>query len=815
MIKTTIRAASILTASIGTFLQAQTFETLHQFTGDDGRRPETAMTIGPDGALWGTTGDGGTNDVGVIYRYSLSEIDPGFSKVLDFNSATSGRFPAARLLNIGDGNLYGAAYSGTSGQGTVNTGGTVFKISDPGLPTQQVSIIHSIASIAGTPYRAVYLASAEPGHLLALCEDNSGVRRLKLSDNSITTPPLFPNTPKPQSFIRASDGYLYGGSYEGSGAGRLGGLFRLNPDGTGYQELHACESETGTRPIGAMVQAPDGNLYGLMSDGGAPGRGGVLYRLSLDGEYTAVHEFTDFRYAAADLCLASDGMLYGTCYDLGPGGNGVGGIWRIKPDGSGYKVLHVFKTAGYPTGRAPVGGLVQASDGFLYGTTQGGIDTGVGTIFRINLKLPVPPENLAPIAQDDTVTATGEQLTIPVLANDFDPNNDPLFVEVTSTPANGTAVVQGVSIVYTPNAGPAANDSFTYRIIDSRGGESTATVNVTVNQVQTDVVGNYTGLLFLDEDFEGNDSDAQARWTLSVLATGKFSGKLYTQGKTIPFKGTLSESNTAVVKVNVPSQGTATLFLNVVPGATKSARAYFYSARNLSGIAGINAASDSETKRAYTVQVTNPSAPSIMPKGLGYATMSITPQGTVTAVGKLGDGSTLKWASQLIELPGGSKFLPVFSEPLKGGRIGSLLSATAVNGRDFGGTTHWFRPPVNSPKPKPYSTGIDGEVDVTVGLYTPPARNTLAMDFTDLGAFLSDGPNGEAGNSLISFNGPRFVPTDNLRALSVTASTGLFSGVMKINNRSVPFKGVLNQGLRYGAGQFVISGETGKAQIGD
>ncbi len=814
MIKTTIRAASILTASIGTFLHAQTFETLHQFTGDDGRRPETALTIGPDGALWGTTGAGGVSDVGVIYRYSLNEADAGFSKILDFNSNTSGRFPVARLLNIGDGNLYGAAYGGTSGQGVVNTGGTVFKITEPGLPGQQVSIIHSIASVAGTPYRAVYLASAEPGYLQVLCEDNSGVRRLKLSDNSISTPPLFPNTPKPQSFVRASNGYLYGGSLEGSGNGRLGGLFRLNPDGTGYEELHACVSDTGTRPIGAMVQAPDGNLYGLMSDGGAPGRGGVLYRLSLDGEYTPVHEFSDFRYAVADLCLASDGMLYGTCYDLGPGGNGVGGIWRIKPDGSGYKVLHVFKTAGYPTGRAPVGGLVQASDGFLYGTTQGGVDSGVGTIFRINLKLPAPPENLAPIAQDDTVTSTGEPLTIPVLANDFDPNNDPLFVEVTSTPSNGTAVVQGVSIVYTPNGG-AANDTFTYRILDSRGGESTATVNITVNQVPTDIVGNYTGLMFLDEDFEGNDTDAQARWTLSVLGTGKFSGKLYTQGKTIPFKGTLDDANTAAVQVKVPGQGTATLFLNVVPGTTKSARAYFYGLHNLSGIAGINAAPDVQAKRAYTVQVTNPSAPSIMPKGLGYATMSITPQGAVTAVGKLGDGTTLKWASQLISLPGGSTFLPVFSEPTKGGRIGALLSSTAFAGRDFEGTAHWFRAPLNSPKPKPYSTGIDGEVDVRIGLYTPPAKNTLAMDFTGLGALLSDGPNGEAGNSQIAFNGTRFVPTVNLKSLSVTASTGLFSGVMKINNRSVPFKGVLNQGLRYGAGQFVISGETGKAQITD
>ena len=814
MIKTTIRAASILTASIGTFLHAQTFETLHKFEGADGLYPATAMTVGPDGALWGTTLRGGSYDAGVIFRYSTD--DGQFSTEVDLDPVAVGHTPVARLLNIGDGNLYGACKGGSAGN-TINNGGSVFRLDPDGALT----VLHTIPAIQGAPYKAVYLAAGEPGALLVVCEDNSGIRRVPLNNGPVTMPPLFPGTPYPQSLIRASNGLMYGTTTRGAVGGAVGTLFKTAPDGTGYTKIYDAATANGSLPAGAMVQAPDGNLYGLMQQGGAipsdVNISGVLYRLSLDGVYSVVHRFTDFDTPTGDLLLASDGMLYGAAQIVGPGGNGNGGVWRIKTDGTGYKVLHVFKTGPggtYPTSRVPVGGLTQGRDGNIYGTTTFGL-SGLGTIFRINLNLPAPLENLAPIAQDDTITSDGSVITIPVLANDFDPNNDPLFVEITSTPSAGTAVVKGVSIEYTPNGGAAANDSFTYRIIDSRGGESTATVNVTVNQVQIDVVGSYTGLMFLDEDFEGNDADAQARWTLSVLATGKFSGKLYTQGKTIPFKGTLSESNTAVVKVNVPSQGTATLFLNVVPGVTKSARAYFYSARNLSGIAGLNAASDSQAKRAYTVQVTDPSAPTIMPKGLGYATMAITPQGTVTAVGKLGDGSTLKWASQLITLPGGSKFLPVFSEPTKGGRIGGLLSATPLAGRDFEGTTHWFRSPVNSPKPKPYATGIDGEVDVTVGLYTPPARNALAMDFTNLGAFLSEGPNGEAGNSPISFSGTRFVPTDNLKSLSVTASSGLFSGVMKINNRSVPFKGVLNQGLRYGAGQFVVGGETGKAEIGE
>jgi hypothetical protein len=272
----------------------------------------------------------------------------------------------------------------------------------------------------------------------------------------------------------------------------------------------------------------------------------------------------------------------------------------------------------------------------------------------------------------------------------------------------------------------------------------------------------------------------------------------------------------------VPNHGLATLFLNVIPGTTKHARAYFYGAHNWSGVAGSNIVSDSLTKQAYTVQLPNAASgpavvPGLLPKGIGYGTLTIKPQGTVTAVGKYGDGTTLKWASQLIALPEGTKFLPIFSEPFRGGRIGGMLSSTNVIGKEFGGKAHWFRPPVISPRPKPYAAGFEGDVNVSVGLYTPPPRNTPAMDFTGLGIVLSDGPNGENGSSALTLVGTRFTPTDTLRSLTVSGSTGLFSGSMKVSgsSRSVAFKGVLNQGYRYGAGHFTISGETGTVQIGD
>jgi uncharacterized repeat protein (TIGR03803 family) len=132
------------------------------------------------------------------------------------------------------------------------------------------------------------------------------------------------------------------------------------------------------------IQASDGNLYGTTATGGAFG-GGILYRMTPDRVVTRLHDFAatadDARAPAGKLVEASDGMLYGV---TGVGGTaGVGTVYRIGLDGSGYQVLHSFTEnpdAGYP-----LSGLVQASDGNLYGTSYSGGSESWGAIYRITL----------------------------------------------------------------------------------------------------------------------------------------------------------------------------------------------------------------------------------------------------------------------------------------------------------------------------------------------------------------------------------------------------------------------------------------------
>jgi ELWxxDGT repeat protein len=109
--------------------------------------------------------------------------------------------------------------------------------------------------------------------------------------------------------------------------------------------------------------------------------------------------------------------------------------------------------------------------------------------------------NQAPTASEDTITTNEDTaITINVLANDTDPENQPLTLTNFTQGANGSVAVNADNTVtYTPAPNFFGADTFTYTINDTHGGTATGTVKVTVNPIN-DAPLAFNGVTSLDED---------------------------------------------------------------------------------------------------------------------------------------------------------------------------------------------------------------------------------------------------------------------------------------------------------------------------
>ena len=115
-------------------------------------------------------------------------------------------------------------------------------------------------------------------------------------------------------------------------------------------------------PNGSLVQGPDGSLYGTTT--------GAIFRITTSGEETTLYSFSSgVGGTAAGLILANDGNFYGTTKGDGLGGDISGSVYRISPGGA---ESQVYIWSRPDSGDLPLyGGVIQASDGLLYGTAYG------------------------------------------------------------------------------------------------------------------------------------------------------------------------------------------------------------------------------------------------------------------------------------------------------------------------------------------------------------------------------------------------------------------------------------------------------------
>ncbi len=216
----------------------------------------------------------------------------------------------------------------------------------------------------------------------------------------------------------------------------------------------------------------------------------------------------------------SDGTAAGThmLADLNPGGDSDirwftdfhGVVYFASDDGS--NGARIWKTDGTTAGTVAVGssalpaplGSVQVSGQNLF---FAGYDSHAGLELNVF-------QNSAPTAVNDSASSIDDAaVTVNVAANDTDSdgNIDPASVQIASQPAHGSvSVSQSGSVIYTPSAGYAGSDSFTYTDNDNQGAISNpAIVTITVTAAKTSSTGGSSG---------GGGGGAMNLFALLVLA---------------------------------------------------------------------------------------------------------------------------------------------------------------------------------------------------------------------------------------------------------------------------------------------------------
>lgn len=347
--------------------------------------------------------------------------------------------------------------------------------------------------------------------------------RLPADGRSMTAVHTFAEPIQPLHLILSQDEqWLYGIS------GRLGTdfgyLFRIRPDGTDYQRLHAFATATGfpASVTGAAIVEHGGYLYVALGSAGTARRGALL-RIRPDGsEPLYFHSFS------GDLALTGgvpagalaviDGAIYGIAQSGGANGTGV--LYRVNPaaiagEGTGVEVLHHF-AADWSLST----GLTAGLDGKLYGAAM--IGTGTTRIYVVDVGY-TPPGPIVTLTADPPEVPWASGLVQPSL--------------LTWTAQNAAAcVMEGPGLARTAVATsgsqqvtPAQEGDNTYTLTCDNGSgqpDGTTVRSITVKAIAPPAKVAIRTFSATPVSIESNGGNVTLAWTTenAVSCTGSWAG---------------------------------------------------------------------------------------------------------------------------------------------------------------------------------------------------------------------------------------------------------------------------------------------------
>ena len=373
-------AVLVATLAYGFNLRAEvlSLQVLHVFGSPGPAHPGGGVTRTADGSLYGTTPQG--DGYGTAYRIAPN----GEISVQMVFSGANGYYPTAGLVAGLDGNFYGSPrVGGPNGAWT-----SFFRVTPTGDFTNITSLYGGTNSF--TPEYAMILAG-DGNFYGTTTYGGAGYNESGGSSGGGTVFKLTPtgnftllisfvgtNGFQPMGrLMQASSGNVYGTTAFGGSFG-LGTVFCIATNGD-FQTILSFDGTNGASPVTGLVEANDGWLYG-MTEGDINSQGfGTIFKVSTNGDFGTIATFngTNGRYPSGSLVKGDDGKLYGVTKLGGPHDGGT--AFSVTTNG----LITVITSFNDASGRWPTE-LTKGSDGNLYGTASvlGG-PFGNGTVFRL------------------------------------------------------------------------------------------------------------------------------------------------------------------------------------------------------------------------------------------------------------------------------------------------------------------------------------------------------------------------------------------------------------------------------------------------
>jgi uncharacterized repeat protein (TIGR03803 family) len=534
-----------------------TLTTLRSFTGGNDGANLNGLVQGSNGSLYGTAQSGGAYGVGTVFWLNTYGA---LSGEVSFNGL-NGIYPQAGLVQASDGNFYGTtAFGGTSSYGSV------FKMS----PSGTIVNLYSFTGGVDGYFPTAALIQADDGYLYGTAiyggsYDYSG-NVFRISTNGLLTT-LYSFTGGADGsgpsagLVQGTDGNFYGTTKYGGLYSGAGTVFRITPAGT-LTTLHTfIGGSDGAYPTGSLIQGEDGNFYGTTFQGGTNGSDGTVFKMAINGAVTILHQFGagDGANPVAGLVQGSDGNLYGTTEAGGLGGYGT--AFKITTNG----VLTTLSWFNWSNGAYPEAPLIQAMDGNFYGTTFYGGVSGYGTVFQLSGP-PLPPHL---VVQPTNQTAfTGMNVTLNVVAKGTAPLNYQWRLNGTSLTDGGNLTGSATSILAINNVSVANSGTYSVIVSNAYGSVTSTGAVLTVTVTAPIITLQPTNLTVLP--------GTSATFTVAATGSVPLSYQWLLNGVSLLDGGNVSGSATTTLtagNVSAASAGTYSVIISNLTGATISSGA--------------------------------------------------------------------------------------------------------------------------------------------------------------------------------------------------------------------------------------------------